>query len=186
MRLCFFGLVILTITASVFTSCQDDIPLLGQDENGIIVPRDSVYIKYIALFSFPANDPATGSSWDDTNSVTDPYDSLGLADIFFNSYNINDLADTFFFFQATHFSNVLNTDTTVYYFTDPVQIPHFYDSLYLRIYDAEIDTPAIDSTLIDSILFVIGPDTTQTNPYIPAISRTGFNGSQVAVGLDWK
>ena len=179
--------IILTAVSSGFAGCQEDIPVLGEDVNGAVTPKDSVYISYIALLSFPANDPGTGNPWDETSSPIDPLDSLG-PDIFFNCYddeNTPDSSDDFSFYQETHFANVNAADTIIYYFTKPVLVPYFYDSFYLRMYDAEISTP-VDSTLIDSIFFMIGPDTLQSQPYVQGISGTGFNGSQVTIGLQWK
>ncbi|MFI5219690.1 MAG: hypothetical protein ACHQNT_09390 [Bacteroidia bacterium] len=179
--------IILALVSAVFGGCQKDVPVLGEDTNEVVTPKDSVYIQYIALFSFPVNDPNTGDPWDETSSPIDPLDSLG-PDIFFNSYNYNDPADTlddFSFYQETHFANVSDTDTIVYYFTTPVFIPHFYDSLYLRMYDGEYSA-IVDSTLMDSIYFKIGPDTLLPQPYIPYVSGTGYNGSQVIIGLQWK
>ena len=186
-----FPVLILTVSLILaFSACQDDIPVLGQEENGTITPKDSVFIRYIALVSYQPNDPS-GNPWDPISSTTDLLDSLG-PDVYYNSYNDRgtaaDSSDDFVFNQDTHFANVTDSMLPlVYYFTTPVYVPHFYDSIYLRVYDFEIDTPYVDSTLMDSIFFVIGPDTNQsTNPYILSIPGTGFNGTQVQLGLGWK
>jgi hypothetical protein len=178
---------------SIFISCQKDIPLLGQDENGdtVIVPKSEVYIRAIILSSFPEKDPNTMLPWDEGSIQS--FDSVDYTgpDIYYNFYKKSEEGHEMMYKQLSHFSNVLplNVDSPlVYILTDPFQIfPEYIDStFYLRIYDLDYADPTNDSTLIDSIPFSIGPDYGQTNPYISSKSGIGFNGSYVTLGLEWK
>jgi hypothetical protein len=185
-------LLLLLIGFTAFVGCQDDIPLLGEDENGntVVTPKSEVYIRSILLSSFPQTDPNTALPWDD--GVIQPFDTLDYTgpDIYYNLYHKSDQGNIMQFNQLTHFSNVLplSPDSPlVYVFTDPFQIlPEYIDStFYLRIYDLDYADP-INDTYMDSIPFTIGPDNTQPNPYITSVSGVGFNGSQVTLGLEWK
>lgn len=181
--------VILMAAFAAFTACQDDIPLLGEDENGVITPKDSVFIKYIALHSFSPTDPF-GSPWDLVPTAIDSLDPLG-PDIFYSSYNDNntplDSSDDFMFRQNTHFLNVTSEDLVLgYFFTAPIYVPHFNYLVTLNMYDAELDTGGLDSTFMDVIQFVIDSVSGQPDPYVPYVSGIGMNGSQVSIGLEWK
>ena len=186
-------ILLLLSAISVFTGCQEDIPLLGQDENGdtIITPKSEVYIRSIILSSFPQNDPNTQQPWDEGSILI--FDSLDYTgpDIFYKLYHKSDEGLPMIYDQATHFNNVLSLspDTPlVYYLTQPFQIlPEYIDStFYLTMNDLDYDANDTSFTHMDSIPFAIGPDNNLTNPYITSKSSIGINGSIVTLGLEWK
>ncbi|MEO5570741.1 MAG: hypothetical protein ABIT08_04280 [Bacteroidia bacterium] len=187
------SLFLLIIGVTAWAGCQEDIPLLGEGNDTI--PKTEVFINSFTLQSFPEHDPATSLIWD-AGSVQpfDPSDTIG-PDIYYYFHYKTDTGLVMQFKQFSHFSNVLplNPDSPlVYILTEPFQIfPEYIDStFYVKVYDLDYANPVIspnnDSTLIDSIPFTIGPDYSQPNPYITSLSGTGFNGSRLTLGLQWK
>jgi hypothetical protein len=179
---------------SIIISCQKDIPLLGEDENGntVVAPKTEVYIRSITLSSFPENNPSTLLPWDDGSvQPFDLQDSIG-PDIYYYIYyyNPDNELPPIFYKQLSHFSDVLplNPDSPlVYTLTEPFQIiPEYVDTtFYLTMFDLDFGEPN-DSTFIDSIRINIGEDTAQTHTYSTSISTIGLNGSKVILGLEWK
>ncbi|HKR06535.1 MAG TPA: hypothetical protein VJY62_18010 [Bacteroidia bacterium] len=178
-------LLLLLIAFTGIAGCQKDIPVLGQEE-GDNTSKSEVYIRSITLFGFSAIDPNTMLSWD-AGSVQ-PFDSLDDTgpDIYFNLYHKSDEGLPMSFHQLTHFANVLplHPDTPlVYYLVPPFQIlPEYIDTtIYLTMYDLDFADPLNDSMYMDSIPFTVGSDDNVT-----FIDSSGFNGSRIILGLEWK
>lgn len=179
--------IIFISIASVLSSCQKDIPVLGQDEQGntIIVPKDSVFISSIILNSFDSLNPF-GQLWD--TIITTNFDSVNFQypDVFYN-IGIYDTLFPFSFYQQTHFVNVDPRNLPlVYNLTFPLYIPGFGKQFHLRVYDLDLSSAGRDSILMDSISFVVEPDLSLTNPYINSVSSIGTNGVSVKLGLTWQ
>ncbi len=178
----FFAFVIIAMS-----SCQKDIPVLGQDEQGntIIVPRDSVFISSIILNSFDSLAP-WGNLWDTV--ITTNFDSINFQypDIFFN-IGIYDTLFPFSYFQQTHFINVDPRNLPlVYNLIPPLYIPGFGKQFHLRVFDLDLSVSGRDSVLMDSIPFTVEPDFSLANPYINGVSSSGTNSISVTLGLTWQ
>jgi hypothetical protein len=164
-------------------SCQKDIPVLGED--AVDTGQTNVYINSIVLRSFPSIDPSTMLPWDDGSiQVFDSTDSVG-PDIFYSYYYKSDVLPPMYYSQDTHFQDItpLPADSPlVYFLTDPALIlPEYIDTtFYLKVNDLDLGT-VNDTNLIDSIPFAI------TNDHqITSVTGTGFNGTVVTLGLQWK
>lgn len=180
-------LLLFTIFISAMSSCQKDIPVLGQDEQGntIIVPRDSVFISSITLNTFDSLAP-WGNLWDTV--ITTNFDSINFQypDIFYN-IGIYDTLFPFSYFQQTHFINVDPRNLPlVYNVVPPLYIPQFGKLFHLRIFDLDLSSAGRDSVLMDSIPFTVEPDFSLTNPYIGNVSSSGTNGVNITLGLTWQ
>lgn len=178
--------IILFITASVFSGCQKDIPVLGEDENADSV-KQTAFINAIILRSFPGNDPLTGMPWDSIQSS----DSLDKQqpDIFFSYYYKSEEQPPFLFDQATHFDDVLplfQDNPLVYYLTPPQQVPSYYmdTTFYLKIWDLDFINGEAAPALMDSIPFSISNKGVVPNP--TSIHNYGFNGSEATLLLTWQ
>lgn len=172
---------------SVLSSCQKDIPVLGQDEQGntIIVPRDSVFISSIILNNFDSLN-TSGFHWD--TLVTTGFDTVDYRypDIFYN-IGIYDTTFPFSFYQHTYFVNVdPRILPLVFNLVPPLYIPEFGKQFHLRIYDLDLSSSGRDSALIDSIPFIVEPDFNLTNPYLSTVTSAGTNGANVTLGLTWQ
>jgi hypothetical protein len=175
------------ISLSAFISCQKDIPVLGQDEQGntIIVPRDSVFISSIILNSFDSL-TTSGFYWDTASST--PFDTTDhrYPDIFYN-IGIYDESFPFSYYQQTYFVNVDPRNLPLTYNLIPrLYIPEFGKLFHLRVFDLDLAASGRDSVLMDSIPFVVAPDFNLTNPYINNVTSAGTNGVQVTLGLTWQ
>jgi hypothetical protein len=175
------------LALGLFYSCQKDIPVLGQDEQGnsIVIPRDSVFISSIRLNSFDSLTP-WGALWD--TAITSAFDSINFQypDIFYN-IGIYDETFPFSYYQQTFFVNVdPRSLPLVYYLVPPVQIPQFGKQFHLRVFDLELSASGRDSTFMDSIPFVVEPDFSLSNPYISEVTATGAGGINVTLGLTWR
>ncbi|MCC6385492.1 MAG: hypothetical protein LC117_02455 [Bacteroidia bacterium] len=180
-----FGQFILLL--SLIYSCQKDIPLLGEDEQGntVIVPRDSVFISSIILIDFDTLNEF-GNTWD--SIITVPFDSgnFQYPDVYYN-IGIYDTSFPFSYYQQTHFQNVNPFSLPLAYsMVPPIYIPGFGKPFYLRVFDLDLTSAGIDSTLMDSILFVVEPDFNLSNPYQSTVSGTGSRGTAVSLGLLWQ
>ena len=181
-------LLLLLTGFSFFWGCQEDIPLLGEGQN---LSKSKVFIRSITLRSFPENDPGTTLPWDDGSvQFFDTLDSKG-PDIYFSFYYKSEELPPLVFDQPTHFSNVLtlHPDTPlIYILTEPFQIPPEYidTTFYLKINDLDFADPLNTTTIMDSVPFAIGPDSSLADYYITAIDGIGVNGSHVTLGLEWK
>lgn len=178
---------IIIFATTLLGSCQKDIPVLGQDEQGntIIVPRDSVFISSISLNNFDSITP-WGSYWD--TIATTGFDTIDhrYADIFYN-IGIYDTLFPFSFYQQTHFVNVDPRHLPlVYNLVPPLYIPGFGKQFHLRIYDLDLSVAGRDSVLMDSIPFLVEPDFSLTNPYINSVTSSGVNSVNVTLGLSWQ
>lgn len=181
------GLLFFAFMIIAMSSCQKDIPVLGQDEQGntIIVPRDSVFISSITLNSFDSLAP-WGNLWDTV--ITTNFDSINFQypDIFYN-IGIYDTLFPFSYFQQTHFINVDPRNLPlVYNLVPPLYIPGFGKQFHLRVFDLDLSLTGRDSVLMDSIPFTVEPDFSLTNPYINSVSSAGTNGVSVTLGLTWQ
>ena len=167
----------------MFSACQEDIPVLGEgdgDRN-----YDSVFLWAITL-----NDYDTlygfGQPWDSTFSWL--YDSMyyRFPDVFYN-IGMYDTTFPFSFYQKSHFLNVTPDTLPLAYLLEPeVWIPEFYKPFHVRLYDFELDTPSVDSTFIDSILFIVGPDPGGPEEFPRYVSGIGPNGTSVTISLFWR
>lgn len=179
------SLLLLSVIVLFFsiTSCQEDIPLLGQD--GTVVDYDSAFLSSITLNGYDTLDPS-GNYWDTTAVFFPDTANNRFPDVFYN-IDIYDSSFLFSYFQDSHFDDVLPSELPLTYnINPPVYIPAFYKYFYLRTYDFEIDTPTVDSTFMDSILFVVGPDTVSAVKYPTSFTNNGTNGVNVSVGITWK
>jgi len=172
--------IVLIVSLSAISACQRDIPLLGQEDDQ--VDYDSVNIAAISLLGFDTLDP-NGLYWDTSISVIND-SNYRYPDIF---YNIGDSGDALNYYQKSHFINVSpDTLPLTYQIVPALKLSQFYIPFYLRIFDFELDTPAVDSVLMDSIFFSIGPDTVSTEKYPKQVNSTGPEGTTVTLHLLWK
>ncbi len=175
-------LVSLLLFAAFFSACQRDIPVLGEGEGD--QDYDSAFLWAITLNQYDTLDPS-GMSWDSEPSYL--FDSIyyRFPDVFYNIGNYDTTFD-FTFSQQTHFLNVTPDTLPLTYQVDPaLYIPGFNKPFHLRIYDFELDTPSVDSTFMDSILFVV-PDPGAPVPYPPNLTGMGANGASVTISLLWR
>ena len=177
------GLVVIAIIASILSACQRDIPLLGEEDGP--VDYDSVYLWAITLTAFDTLDPG-GMPWDTSSSYL--YDSVDyrFPDVFYN-IGVSDSLFPFSYYQQSHFLNISpDTLPVAYQLVPATLIPYHYKPFFLRMYDFELDTPSVDSTFMDSILFVVGPDTVGPDKYPQYVSGIGANGASIILSLLWK
>jgi hypothetical protein len=177
----------LLIIFELLASCQKDIPVAGQDDQGnvLIIPRDSAWIRSITLMYFDSLD-GQGVLWDTAAST--PYDSLNFQypDIFFN-IGIYDTLFPLSFYQASCFFNVDPRQLPItYQMVPPVYIPAWGKPFHIRVYDREITIHGADSTFMDSVLFVVQPDFTLPNPYVSNFTSTGAAGVELTLGVIWQ
>lgn len=184
----YLGITLINIFAiTVLSSCQKDIPVLGQDDQGntIIVPRDSVFISSITLSYFDSLTP-WNSYWDTVATTGFDTTDHRYPDIFYN-IGIYDMLFPFSFYQQSYFVNVDPRNLPlVYKIIPPLYIPEFGTQFHLRVFDLDLSPAGRDSILMDSIPFIVEPDFSLTNPYINGVTSTGTNGVQVTLGLTWQ
>ncbi len=181
------ALLWLVIILQFLASCQKDIPVAGQDDQGnlVVVPRDSAWISSITLLYFDSLD-SQGLLWDTV--ATTPYDSLNFQypDVFYN-IGIYDILFPLSFYQASCFFNMDPRQLPITYkLVPPVYIPAWGKPFHLRVYDREISASGVDSTLMDSVLFVVQPDFTLPNPYVSYFTSTGAAGVELTLGVIWQ
>jgi len=174
--------LLLVLALSVFGSCQRDIPLLGEEEGE--VDHDTVFLWAITLNGYDTLDPQ-GMPWDSSASYLHDSMDYWYPDVFYN-FDTYDTVNPFSYYQQTHFLNVSPDTLPVSYQLVPNVLVPWYTPFFLRIYDFELDTPSVDSTFMDSILFVVGPDTVGPEKYPRTVTGIGPNGASVTLSLLWK